>query len=193
MCQCTRFYRIGSWVTSAFYQAGWSRCTSLVSSVLPESSLTNPNSPTPPHPETIQVASVCLLWRGFYSSYHNQLNGSSLLPSTVLYPHTGCNQGLEQLCQAEKQMNKTLMQFRTTAEPIFILTKWGAGEKKHHDLKEFWLHYKVENLSTKTFPSKKVNRASVIGSKWDISKSRTKKNVQQTTVKTFGEVVGVCF
>lgn len=26
-------------------------------------------------------------------------------------------------------MNKTLMQFRTTAEPIFILTKWGAEKK----------------------------------------------------------------
>lgn len=27
-------------------------------------------------------------------------------------------------------MNKTLVQFRTTAELIFILTKWGAKEKK---------------------------------------------------------------
>lgn len=31
-------------------------------------------------------------------------------------------------------MNKTLMQFRTTAELIFILTKWEAKEKKKKNI-----------------------------------------------------------
>jgi heme/copper-type cytochrome/quinol oxidase subunit 1 len=66
---------------------------------------------------------------GPWGDIDNQLKGSCDHPEEYFIP-TGCYQDLDQeFFQARKQMNKTLMQFGTIAELVFLLTTWRAEKR----------------------------------------------------------------